>query len=99
MEIIVKLSTLLKPKPKRLLNQVKTLNNSLRSLNITKTSHNHGMKPRNTKNILQPLKSQMVNYQTTSTGEVLVVLITPTLIEIKVTVVHATLYLSHKLLK
>lgn len=99
MEIIVKLSTLLKLKQKRPLNLVKTLNNSLKSLNITKTSHNHGMKPRNTKNTHQPLKSQMVNYQIISTGEVLVVLITPILIEIKVTVVHATLSLSPKLLK
>jgi len=99
MEIIVKPLTLLRPKQRKVLIQKKILNNLLKSLSIMKISLKLGMRLRNTKNSHQQLKFQMVTCLTISTGEVLMELISPTHIEIKVTVDHATLFLSPKLLK
>jgi len=99
MAIIVKLSTLPKLRLRKALMQEKIPNNLLKSSNTIAISLNHGKKPKNTKNIQAPLISQIVNYQTILTGETLVVSITPTLIEIKVTVALATQFLSPKLLK
>jgi hypothetical protein len=99
MEIIVKLLTLPKLRLKKTLNQEKIQNNSLKSLSTIIILHNLGRKPKSTRNTQTLQKSQMVNCLIISTGETLVVLITPILIEIKVIVVHATPFLSPKLLK
>jgi hypothetical protein len=99
MEIIVKPLTLLKPRQKKVLIQKKDTFQVLRSSSIMKTLLKLGMRLRNIKNTQQLMKFQIMNYLLTLTGETLMELISLTHIEIKVTAVLATLFLSHKLLK
>jgi hypothetical protein len=101
MENIVKPSILLKLKLKKILMLNPNLNIDLsaKCLNLTKTSLKLGMKLRNINNTQQLMLFQTINYQRTSIGEMSMVLISLTNIEIKVTVVLATPFLSPKLQK
>ena len=103
MENTVKPSILLKPKLRKMsiLNQNPNLNIdlSVKCLSLIKTSLKLGMKLRNINNSQQLMLFQTINYQRTSIGEMSMVLISPTSIEIKVTVVLATPFLSLKLQK
>jgi hypothetical protein len=99
MEIIVKLLTLHKLNQKKALILRKTLNNLPKSSSITKILLKLGMKLKNTKNTQAQLRFQIMSYLQILIGEMLMELISLTHIEIKVTVVLATLSLSPKLLK
>jgi hypothetical protein len=101
MENIVKPSILLKLKLRKIpmLNQNLNIDLSAKCLNLTKTSLKLGMKLRNINNTQQLMLFQTINYQRTSIGEMSMVLISLTNIEIKVTVVLATPFLSPKLQK
>jgi hypothetical protein len=101
MENIVKPSILLKLKLRKtpMLNQNLNIDLSAKCLNLTKTSLKLGMKLRNINNTQQQMLFQTINYQRTSIGEMSMVLISLTNIEIKVTVVLATPFLSPKLQK
>lgn len=103
MENIVKLSILHKPRLKKMLILSQNLNLNIdlsaKCLSLIKTSLKLGMKLRNINNSQQLMLFQTINYQRTSIGEMSMVLISPTNIEIKVTVVLATPFLSLKLQK
>jgi len=101
MENIVKHSILLKPKLRKIpmLNPNLNIDLSAKCLSLIKTSLKLGMKQRNINNLQQLMLFQTNNYQRTSIGEMSMVLISPTNIEIKVTVVLATPFLSLKLQK
>jgi len=101
MENIVKHSILLKPKLRKIpmLNPNLNIDLSAKCLSLIKTSLKLGMKQRNINNLQQLMLFQTNNYQRTSIGEMSMVLISPTNMEIKVTVVLATPFLSLKLQK
>ena len=101
MENIVKPSILLKPKLRKIpmLNPNLNIGLSAKCLSLIKTSLKLGMKLRNINNTQQLMLFQTINYQRTSIGEMSMVLISQTNIEIKVTVALATPFLSLKLQK
>jgi len=101
MENIVKPSILLKPKLRKIpmLNPNLNIGLSAKCLSLIKTSLKLGMKLRNINNTQQLMLFQTINYQRILIGEMSMVLISQTNIEIKVTVVLATPFLSLKLQK
>lgn len=99
MENIVKPSILLKLKLRKIPMLNLNIGLSAKCLSLIKTSLKLGMKLRNINNTQQLMLFQTINYQRTLIGEMSMVLISQTNIEIKVTVVLATPFLSLKLQK